>query len=127
LLFAGLAVGALLGYPLLSPAPSSQGETPELVEPPKVWDGVVREFLVIGPLPRTSRLIWRLERNPDPAGNYEEGDLRLRWEPQRVDERGALKFPSGEVLKPAVLFAQVQIYSPSACRAKLFSGSADLK
>src|SRR5262249_27413864 len=127
------ALAAAIGFPLFAPAPATQGDAPVAAKPsptkeePKVWDGVVREFLVIGPLGRDSEIPWQIEEKPLPDAVYEDDGEVARWKPQRTDGRCLLMVPTGFVWKPAVLFAQVHIQAPSACKVKMLTSSADVQ
>jgi serine/threonine-protein kinase len=123
-----------IAFPLLRPAPKTQGDaststesTQTGPESSKEWDGVVREFLILGPQGRD--VIVPVEMLEDPL--REDGldgptGSKFRWKAQKVDNQGALKVTSpGWQRKPSILFAFVQIYSPSNRKSKMLLGSAD--
>jgi hypothetical protein len=127
-------LGITIAFPLLRPAPRSQGDdsssgetTKTEPQPSKAWDGVVREFLILGPHPRDT--IVPVELLEDPAGEDSlDGPTgnKFRWRPQKVDNQGALKVPSpGWQRKPSLLYAHIHIYSPSNRKVKMLLGSAD--
>jgi serine/threonine-protein kinase len=130
-------LGPVLAFPVLAPSPRSKGEPaptdigrPDPPAPPGPveprWDGVVREFLVLGPFGRDSFLPFRIEKNPDPRAEYDgPGGLKLTWQTQKVDDKNALKMSPGWQRKPATLFVQVHVYSPESRKAKILLGTAD--
>lgn len=130
-LLALVSLAALIGFPLLTPAPATQGETPAVDKQPPpepvVWDGVVREFLVIGPFGRDSQLPVQIERDDDPSKVYQGDGIEADWRAIRTDERGVLSIAAAAYPKPAILFAQVHIHAATACKVKMLTGSADMQ
>jgi serine/threonine protein kinase len=134
-LFLGLIVlAAILAWPLVFPAKATHADHPpskpveEVVQPvPKAWDGVVREFLILGPVGRFSDIPLQVADNSSPDATYRNfGDTPLRWRAHKADAKGALKVSPGPRLqRPYTLFAQVQVFSKTAQNVTMKAGAAD--
>ena len=128
--FAVALVGVLLAWPALFPPAKSQGEpsSQKPVEPvpeprPKQWDLTVREFLVVGPVPRNSDLVRKILAAPNPGESYDRAfGTPLTWTRRVADKEDALKVQG---FGKSTLFAQFQVYSQSPRNVKMISSAAD--
>jgi hypothetical protein len=134
---AGLTVLVLLMVlPLLFPAATTKGEPAPSETPrkppseprpgPRKWDGVVREFLVIGPMWRNSTVAQQVEEDPKSDGVYlDRFGQEYRWRAQKGDDTGTLTIATGFAARPSVLFALVHVHAPRQGKATIISGAAD--
>lgn len=137
-------LGALaVAVPFFVPPASSKGEPsssgdkrsvedkkdlpkPVVPKPPPRWDGVVREFLVVGPSRGEPRFVSQVERNPRPGAVYQDfaGD-EIRWAAEKVDPDGALRTASLVIRRPTHFYAQVSVFAPTSRSIKIQIGAAD--